>query len=1074
MTHGADVAIQFARARYISRSTGGSAVRSAAYNAREAITADRTGALYYFKHRDAPEHHEVLLPDGADPRFADSAFLWNAAEAAEKRKDAQVAREIVLALPANAELTVEDRIELARSFAEQHFVSKGLAVQLDVHAPHEGDSESERANWHAHLLITTRRIEGAVFAAKKARDLDPEVRRAGARAVVADGEAWGELWRDHQNRYFLEHGLDIRVDQTATHAQEHIGPMRMRKAGAETQDRAETIRQANQAAARDPEQVLATLTRHNATFSERDLDRYLTSHLADEAERAATRAAVFAHAETLGLYDRASGEAAGRYTTQTVRAQEQAALADAAAFANARHQRAVQRAVVEAAVASRRLRPDQRRAFDHAVAAGGLKLIEGRAGTGKSYALQVIREAHERAGRRVVGLAPTNAVVQDLRAEGFGEAGTVHAELFKLKNGRTQWDRRTVIIVDEAAMLDTRITGELLAEARQAGAKVVLAGDDRQLASIERGGLFTALREQHGAAEISEITRQRTDWQRRAARDLAEGRFGEAVAAFDRAGAITWTDDQAAARAALVAAWTRDTASHPDATRFVFAYTNRDVDTLNAELRQVRRARGELRGPDVRFTTKHGQADFSPGDRVQFTDTDKRAGIYNGNVGTITAIDVETGVIRARLDAAAGQGREVTWSASDFIGFRHGYAGTIYKGQGKTLDHTYLYHTHHWRSAASYVALTRQRETAQVFVARETSRDAAQLARQMAREDIKAASVAWATQDELTPAQRERARPNQPEEEVRQAADAAPQRQAEAPSAQQQVMSLDAAAPPVEKSTERQELAEPEILIPAFVVAAGRDSRGRGLDHASIAAAVANDRAVQHEREALPHYLRGAYRNPHAAKTHLDEMVQRQGPTSTAARIAQDPTQLGELRGRLGLLASGKARAERATAERAAAAVAPSLDRIATAEARAAQTYRESVEAQRKADATPIPKLTARAETAVASLALAPDEKACAELWQGITADKPIHEELRRFSAAVQQRFGDDTVRAMLRAEGRPIEAASVSRQHHGALASVSRITHTIKQSEWASARQSEAQRLEQRQALGHRRGLKP
>ena len=203
------MAIQFARARYISRSTGGSAVRSAAYNERAAITSDRTGELYYFKHRDAPEHHEVLLPDGADPRFADSAVLWNAAEAAEKRKDAQVAREIVLALPANAELTDEDRIALARSFAEQHFVAKGLAVQLDVHRPHEGESESERANWHAHLLITTRRLEGEGFAAKKARDLDPEVRRAGGRAVVADGEAWGELWRDHQNRYFVEHGLDI-------------------------------------------------------------------------------------------------------------------------------------------------------------------------------------------------------------------------------------------------------------------------------------------------------------------------------------------------------------------------------------------------------------------------------------------------------------------------------------------------------------------------------------------------------------------------------------------------------------------------------------------------------------------------------------------------------------------------------------------------------------------------------------------------------------------------------------------------------------------------------------------------
>jgi hypothetical protein len=218
------VAIQFARARYISRSTGGSAVRSAAYNERAAITAERTD---HFSHRDAPAHHELLLPANADARFADSGMLWNAAEAAEKRKDAQVAREVVLALPSDAGIAIEDRVALARSFAEQHFVAKGLAVQLDVRAPHEGDSASERANWHAHLLITTRRIEGTQFAAKKARDLDPEVRQAGGRAVVADGEVWGELWRDHQNRYFVEHGLGIRVDPAATHAQQHIGPVRM-------------------------------------------------------------------------------------------------------------------------------------------------------------------------------------------------------------------------------------------------------------------------------------------------------------------------------------------------------------------------------------------------------------------------------------------------------------------------------------------------------------------------------------------------------------------------------------------------------------------------------------------------------------------------------------------------------------------------------------------------------------------------------------------------------------------------------------------------------------------------------
>jgi Ti-type conjugative transfer relaxase TraA len=750
------MAIQFARARYISRSSGGSAIRSAAYNGRTAITAERTGELFSFRHRDAPEHHAVLLPEGAAERFQVSGVLWNAAEAAERRRDAQVAREIVVALPANAGVSTEDRIEMVRSFAEQHFVSQGLAVQLDVHAPHVAEEESEQANWHAHLLITTRRLEADGFAAKKARDLDPQVRRAGSRAVVADGLAWGELWREHQDRYFREHGVEVRVDPTATHAQEHIGPVRMRRVGAAIVERAEVIRQANEAAAHDPEQVLNTLTRNNATFSERDLDRFLAKHIEAADVRAAVKAKVFEHQGLLVLYDRESGETAERFTTRQVREEERDAMAAAGGLSRQKSG-AVSERSARVAAEQRTLRPDQAAAFSHAIGAGHLKLIEGRAGTGKSYTLAAVRDAHERDGKRVVGLAPTNAVAQDLGADGFREARTVHAALFALKNGRSSWDRDTVVIVDEAAMLDTRVTGELLGAARQAGAKVILAGDDRQLASIERGGLFAELRQRHGAAEITEVTRQKVDWQRQAARDLAEGRFGEAVAAFDTAGAITWTQDQEDARKALVAAWTRDTAQQPEATRFVFAYTNHDVNALNADLRQVRRARGELGGPDVVLATKHGEAEFAIGDRVQFTDTDKKRHIYNGNVGTITGLDARTGEITAKLDASGGAGRVVTWSANAFEGFRHGYAGTIYKGQGKTLDHTYLYHTEHWRSAASYVALTRQRESAQVFVARETARDAGQLARQMARGEVKAASIAWETAEEV--AVRQAARP---------------------------------------------------------------------------------------------------------------------------------------------------------------------------------------------------------------------------------------------------------------------------------------------------------------------------
>jgi len=737
------MAIAFARARYVSRSSGGNAVRSAAYNARAEIAAPATSQVFYFKHRGDLEHHQVLLPEGADPILSESAILWNAAEAAEKRKDAQVARELVLALPNNADVSLEDQVELARSFAIEHFVSKGVAVQLDVHAPHadpgEEQSVGEGANWHAHLLVTTRRVEGAGFEDRKARDLSPEVRSVGKRKIVAEGDLWGELWRAHQDRWFVEHGLGVRVDATAAVPGEHLGPKRMRGVGSRAAARAEELRTANEVAARDPAAVLAALTRNTATFTERDLERYVLKHL-PEKDRVAATVAVLTHPDLLALHDRDTGAAVGRFTTTTVRIQERAALADAAAVLGAGHHRGVVSAAQAAALAGRTLRPEQQEAFEHAAGAGGLKVIEGRAGTGKSYTLGAVRDAHERAGYRVVGLAPTNAVAQDMGKDGFGETGTVHSALFALKNGRAAWDSRTVLVVDEAAMLDSRITGELLAAARASGAKVVLAGDDRQLASVERGGLFTVLRERHGSAVLRQVDRQQVPWQREAAQDLAEGRFTQAVRAFDRHGAVTWTADDAANLAALVKRWQADTTADPQSTRFVFAYTNAEVDALNAGLRGVLRARGAL-GSDVRLDTQHGAASFAVGDRVQLTATAKRLGLYNGNAGTITALDPATGQVTARLDS----GRAVTWQAAEFDGFRHGYAGTIYKGQGKTLDHTYLLHGKHWRAASSYVALTRQRLGAQVFVSRQVAQNVGQLARQMARGEVRAASVAWAT-----------------------------------------------------------------------------------------------------------------------------------------------------------------------------------------------------------------------------------------------------------------------------------------------------------------------------------------
>ncbi len=1137
------MAIAFARARYISRTSGGSAVRSAAYNGRDSIKAERTGELFYFKHRDAPEHHEVLLPEGASAALGASDALWNAAEAAERRKDAQVAREIVLALPANSELGHDDRVELTRSFAQEHFVSKGLAVQIDVHSPHGADSESERANFHAHLLITTRRVEGDGFAAKKARDLDPTVRTGRRRAVVSEAEAWGATWRDHQNKYFAEHGLDIRVDVTSAVPQEHIGPVRMRASEAAANVRAEEIKRANELAARDPEQVLGVLTRNNATFTKRDVDRHLEKHISDDAERAEIRGKVLGSGKVLGLHDRETGESVERFTTRAVREQEREAIADGAQVAAGRH-RDIGAAARAAAVSSQALRGDQRAAFEHATGAGGLKVVEGRAGTGKSFTLGAIRDAHQAAGYSVVGLAPTNAVAQDMKQDGFARSSTAHAELFRLKNGIASWDRRTLVVIDEAAMMDAKVTGALLREAKLSGAKVVLAGDDRQLASIERGGLFSELKKAHGSSEIREVTRQKSDWQREAARDLSEGRFESALRGFARNKSIVWTNRQDDTRGALVEQWKKDTLADPASSRFVFAYTNKDVDALNKDLRSVRRERGEL-GVDHTFTTKHGQGSFAVGDRVQFTDTLKGSGIYNGNAGVITDIDAGTSHITARLDAAAGrEGREVEWSASDFSGFRHGYAGTIYKGQGKTLDHTYLLHTKHWRAASSYVALTRQRESAKVFVAVETAGDIRQLARQIGRAEIKSASVAYATSDELTPAQRETLRsreqsqvaereqagaetsdlkgqanmerqrprvrgegePRRPEGEfgrtfvpqvsfpsTREGSDIGLERGAmeigtakvglgapvTAPSqgyvagpAKPEATSnsnsnSDASNVPAARAVLR------EILIPAFDGQGSdgvmRDSVGRGLDAKSIASVVAGDARVQREAADRAIYIQAAYRDPKTADARLDELLTRDGALSAARRLSTEPGLLGELRGREGIFAGAKSRAERQNAANAAAAIAPNLSRSVEAEALAAQNYRGGVEAQIAADRTAIPKLSEPAVAALAAIAAATTDATRAKAAKALGAEPETQQEIDGFRKAVETRFGEEGARAMSRAvaSGRTFEHASVPEAQQAALQTATNLYAAARRGESENARLAEAERLSARQSQG-------
>ena len=509
---------------------------------------------------------------------------------------------------------------------------------------------------------------------------------------------------------------------------------------------------------RDAGAVLGAMTKQRSTFTPSQLHRALEKEIirpgrhgddraGDERLLARFESAVLAHPELVRLSTTPDGEIT-RYTTRTVLQAELHVLRAAQGLVGqSGHEISdSERARVLTGEQFAGITREQTRAFRHATGKEGLAIIDGQAGTGKSFTMAAIRQSYEKAGYRVIGLGPTNAVAEDMRGDGFAQAATVHSELFRLNNGRTSWNRRTVVMVDEAAMLDTKLMAMVTAHAHEAGAKLILVGDDRQLSSIDRGGMFGALKDRHGAAELSEVKRQHKIDERRASEMMAEGNFHDALGIYDQKGAIHWTRTQGEARAALIEQWAKDSAADPAKTRFVFAYTNDEVDRLNAALRAVRRERGEL-GEDRLLDTAHGRAAFAAGDRIQFTGTEKKAGIQNGRAGRIEAIEGTS--VKVKLDGR--DGAMFTFDAEAFDKFRHGYAGTIYRGQGRTLDQTYLYHSEHWRSAASYVALTRHRDTTALFVARNTAADVKQLARQMGRVDDRRAASAFYAREHIGP-----------------------------------------------------------------------------------------------------------------------------------------------------------------------------------------------------------------------------------------------------------------------------------------------------------------------------------
>lgn len=722
------MAIYHFSAKIISRANGSSVLASAAYRSASRLYDERLGRHHDFSNKAGVVHSEVLLPEGAPDAWRDRKVLWNAVEAAELRKDAQLSREVEFAIP--RELDQAEGIRLAREFVEREFVARGMVADLNVHWDIGADGKPKP---HAHVMLTTREVRDGEFGAK--------VRDWNRTDLLGH---WREAWADHVNARLAQLDIDARIDHRSLEAQgielepQHkIGPAAARMAAqglaSERLEEHHAIARANgEKLLANPVLALEAITHSQATFTTRDLARFVHRHSDDKDQFDRVMAAVRGSPELVKLGKDGRGEQ--RFTSRemlgTELRLEQNTDRIAGRIEHSLPAAASDRVMANAARDGLILGPEQEGVLRHIVQGRDLGIVIGYAGTGKSTTLGLAREAWEQAGYRVQGAALSGIAAENLEhGSGIGSRTLASIER-QWAQGRDLLTNGDVLVIDEAGMIGTRQMERIVREVEKRGAKLVLVGDPEQLQAIEAGAAFRSITERYGHVEVTDIRRQREGWQRDATRQLATGRTGEALHAYDEYGHVHAAETRENARADLIDRWDRDRAAAPNATRIILTHTNDDARSLNELARGQLRAAGDL-GTEVDVETARGQRAFAAGDRVMFLRNERGLGVKNGSLGRVDSITA------ARMAVMLDDGRAVAFDIKDYADIDHGYAATVHKAQGMTVDRVHVLATPGLDRHAAYVALSRHRDHVDLHYGRDDFADQSRLVRALSRERAK-------------------------------------------------------------------------------------------------------------------------------------------------------------------------------------------------------------------------------------------------------------------------------------------------------------------------------------------------
>lgn len=773
------MAIMFVRAQVISRATGRSVVSAAAYRHRTRMVDEQTGVSFRYEGGTSElVHEELALPDSTPAWLRTmidggtiagaSEVLWNAVDTFEKRADAQLAREMIFALP--EELSKAENIALVREFVRDHLTSKGMVADWVYH--------DKDGNPHIHLMTTLRPLTDDGFGPKKVAVVgdDGEALRVVTpdrpkgkivyRLWAGDKEtmkAWKIAWAETANKHLALAGHDIRLDGRSYAeqgldgiAQIHLGPAKaaLARKGREMYFAPAALARRQEMADRladEPGLLLKQLSNERSTFDEREIARALHRYVDDPTIFANIRAQLMASSDLVTLRPQQIDPDTGKvsdvavFTTRAMLRTEYDMALSASELARRSGFIVATEKVDDAirAVEGRdpekpfKLDTEQADAVRHVTGDSGIAAVVGLAGAGKSTLMDAARTAWETDGRRVIGAALAGKAAEGLEDSSGIKSRTLAAWELAWADGRDKLQKGDVLVVDEAGMVSSEQLARVLKIVEDAGAKAVLVGDPMQLQPIQAGAAFRAIVERIGFAELTGVRRQREQWARDASRLFARGKVEEALDAYAQHGRIVDVDTREAAVERIVTDWGQaredyrakaaaENRSLNGSELLVLAQTNDDVRKLNEAIRTVMVVQGAL--SDGRsFHTERGVREFAVGDRLIFLENarffEPRAEhlsvqhVKNGMLGTVVRTTSARGetLLTVRLDA----GREVIFGQDTYRNIDHGYAATVHKSQGATVDRTFVLATGMMDQHLAYVAMSRHRDRADLYMAQE-------------------------------------------------------------------------------------------------------------------------------------------------------------------------------------------------------------------------------------------------------------------------------------------------------------------------------------------------------------------